>query len=42
MPGAARRDIMIGAIPPAAINDWMYLAVSVFAGVITFFCYPTG
>jgi uncharacterized membrane protein YeiH len=31
---------MIGAIPPAAINDWSYLAVSVLAGAITFFWYP--
>jgi uncharacterized membrane protein YeiH len=30
---------MIGAIPPAAINDWRYLAVSILAGVITFFWY---
>ena len=38
--GGIARDIMIGAIPPAAINDWRYLAVSILAGVITFFWYP--
>lgn len=38
--GGIARDIMIGAVPPAAINDWTYLAVSILAGVITFFWYP--
>jgi uncharacterized membrane protein YeiH len=38
--GGIARDIMIGAVPPAAINNWLYLAVSVLAGVITFFWYP--
>jgi len=31
---------MIGAIPPAAIKDWEYIAVSILAGAITFFWYP--
>jgi uncharacterized membrane protein YeiH len=34
--GGITRDLLIGAIPPAAINDWRYLAVSVLAGLITF------
>jgi uncharacterized membrane protein YeiH len=38
--GGIARDIMIGAIPPAAISQWGYLAVSMLAGVITFFWYP--
>jgi uncharacterized membrane protein YeiH len=38
--GGIARDIMVGAIPPAAINDWSYIAVSILAGVITFFWYP--
>jgi len=38
--GGIARDIMIGAIPPAAISNWPYLAVSVLAGIITFFWYP--
>ena len=38
--GGIARDIMIGAVPPAAINNWRYLAVSILAGVITFFWFP--
>jgi uncharacterized membrane protein YeiH len=38
--GGITRDIMIGALPPAAINEWRYLAVSILAGVIVFFGYP--
>ena len=30
---------MIGAISPAAINDWRYVAVCILAGMITFFWY---
>ena len=38
--GGISRDLLIGAVPPAAIADWKYLAVSVLAGLITFFWYP--
>lgn len=38
--GGIFRDLLIGATPPAAISDWRYLAVSLFAGVLTFFWYP--
>jgi uncharacterized membrane protein YeiH len=38
--GSIARDVMIGAIPPAAIGDWRYLAVSVLAGVMTFAWFP--
>src|SRR6266566_9556659 len=38
--GGIARDLVIGAVPPAAISDWRYLAVSLLAGVITFWCYP--
>jgi uncharacterized membrane protein YeiH len=38
--GGIARDVMIGAIPPAAISEWGYIAVSILAGVITFFWYP--
>ena len=31
------RDLLIGAIPPAAINDWRYLTISVVAGLAAFF-----
>jgi uncharacterized membrane protein YeiH len=37
--GGIARDIMIGAIPPAAIHDWRYVAVSILAGLITFYWY---
>jgi uncharacterized membrane protein YeiH len=35
--GGISRDILIGAIPPGAINDWHYLGVSLVAGIITFY-----
>jgi len=34
--GGITRDVLIGAVPPAAISDWRYLAVSVLAGLVTF------
>jgi uncharacterized membrane protein YeiH len=37
--GGIARDLMIGAIPPAAIRDWRYIAVSILAGLITFYWY---
>ena len=37
--GGITRDLLIGAIPPAALSDWRYLAVSVGAGVATFYWY---
>lgn len=38
--GGVTRDLLIGAVPPAAISDWRYLAVSLLAGLIVFFWYP--
>ncbi len=38
--GGIIRDVMIGAVPPEAIKQWGYLAVSIGAGVITFFWSP--
>ncbi len=38
--GGITRDVLIGSVPPAAINDWRYVAVSIFAGLIVFFWYP--
>ncbi|MGH9808177.1 MAG: trimeric intracellular cation channel family protein, partial [Terriglobia bacterium] len=35
--GGIGRDLLIGAVPPAALVDWRYLAVSVAAGLIAFF-----
>jgi uncharacterized membrane protein YeiH len=37
--GGITRDLMIGAVPPAALADGRYLLVSVLAGLITFFLY---
>ncbi len=38
--GGITRDVLIGSVPPAAIDDWRYLAVSLLAGAITFYLYP--
>ncbi len=35
--GGMSRDVLIGAVPPAALTDWRYLAVSLLAGVLTFY-----
>src|SRR6185503_2432097 len=37
--GGVTRDLLIGAVPPAAIRDWRYVAVSVAAGAVTFVWY---
>ncbi|MGN2250220.1 trimeric intracellular cation channel family protein [Frateuria edaphi] len=37
--GGITRDLLIGATPPAAIEDWRYLGVSLLAGLLTFFRY---
>jgi uncharacterized membrane protein YeiH len=34
--GGIARDLLIGAVPPAAISDWRYLGVSLLAGIVTF------
>jgi uncharacterized membrane protein YeiH len=34
--GGITRDLLIGAVPPAAISDWRYLGASLLAGLITF------
>jgi len=38
--GGIMRDLLIGAVPPAAISDWRYVAISLFAGLVVFFSYP--
>ncbi len=35
--GGIARDLVIGAVPPAAISDWRYLGVSLMAGIMTFY-----
>src|SRR5688572_5779753 len=39
--GGMARDVLIGAVPPAAISDWRYVAASLIAGVATFLWYPS-
>jgi uncharacterized membrane protein YeiH len=38
--GGIGRDVLIGAVPPAAITDWRYLATSLVAGLVTFYWHP--
>jgi uncharacterized membrane protein YeiH len=38
--GGIIRDVLIGAIPPAALVDWRYLAISVAAGLLAFYRLP--
>ena len=35
--GGITRDVLIGAVPPGAVNDWRYLGVSLVAGLTTFY-----
>jgi uncharacterized membrane protein YeiH len=37
--GGITRDLLIGAVPPAAISDWRYTAITLPAGVFVFFWY---
>lgn len=37
--GGISRDVLIGAVPPAAITEGRYLLMSALAGVLTFFSY---
>ncbi len=34
--GGILRDLLIGAVPPAAFRDWRYLAAAMLAGLVTF------
>ncbi|MDP3890418.1 trimeric intracellular cation channel family protein [Nocardioides sp.] len=38
--GGFLRDVLIGAAPPAALQDWRYLLVPVAAGLVTFAFHP--
>lgn len=38
--GGMTRDVLIGAVPPAALNNWIYVVISLAAGLATFLCYP--
>ena len=39
--GGFVRDVLIGAVPPAALADWRYLLVPAAAGLVTFRYHPT-
>ena len=38
--GGFLRDVLIGALPPAALADWRYLLVPVSAGLLIFWFHP--
>lgn len=38
--GGITRDVLIGSVPPASIQDWRYITLSVIAGIVTFYWYP--
>ena len=38
--GGFLRDLLIGAVPPASLEDWRYLMVPVAAGLVTFWFHP--
>jgi len=38
--GGFLRDVLIGATPPKALDDWRYLMVPVAAGLVTFVFHP--
>ncbi len=39
--GGFLRDVLIGALPPAALADWRYLMVPAAAGLVTFWFHPS-
>jgi uncharacterized membrane protein YeiH len=38
--GGITRDVLIGAVPPAALRDWRYFGISLLAGLVVFFWLP--
>lgn len=38
--GGVIRDVLIGAVPPPALDDWRYLATPVGAGLVAFLWHP--
>ncbi|MEL7601480.1 MAG: trimeric intracellular cation channel family protein [Proteiniphilum sp.] len=38
--GGITRDLCIGAIPPAGLTNWYYLATAMFAAIMTIWLYP--
>ncbi|AXT84812.1 trimeric intracellular cation channel family protein [Aeromicrobium sp. A1-2] len=39
--GGVLRDVMIGAVPPAALDDWRYLVVPAVTAIAVFVFHPT-
>ena len=39
--GGVLRDVLIGAVPPAALDDWRYLVVPAVTGIGVFYFHPT-
>lgn len=39
--GGVLRDVLIDAMPPAALENWQYLVAPVVAGLLTFYFHPT-
>lgn len=40
MGGGITRDLLIGALPPAALVDWRYLTALMLGGLLSFFFHP--
>lgn len=38
--GGILRDVVIGATPPSAFQDWRYMVISLLAGLVTFYRCP--
>lgn len=38
--GGMIRDVLIGAVPPAALSGWRHVAVSLVSGLVIFFWHP--
>lgn len=38
--GGILRDLSLGAVPPVGLSDWRYLALAVFAALLTMSVYP--
>ncbi|MEO6471196.1 MAG: TRIC cation channel family protein, partial [Aeromicrobium sp.] len=38
--GGVLRDVLIGAVPPAALHDWRYLVVPAATGIVVFYFHP--
>ena len=39
--GGVLRDVLIGAVPPSALDDWRYLVVPAATAVLVFYFHPT-